>query len=789
MKNPSGGRRLVSSIVGLYVATAWIFAPAIAGAETDAPAVRLQTPQDVPLDDLIITAPSPLIGTGIDRDKVPARTDVLTSGDVAREGAPNALQALQDQVGGVTLDSASGNPYQPTLLYHGFEASPLQGTPQGLAVYLNGIRFNQPFGDTVNWDLIPDLAINRINVEGSNPVFGLNALGGSINVQLKNGFTYHGGELVLAGGSFGQAQAQAQYGVQSQDGSQSLYFAGTALHSDGWRDLQSSDIYNMYADAGFRGDRAEVHVSVTAANTVLNGPGTAPVQLLQVDPQAQFTAPNLIANKYLQLSLSGTYDVTDTLSVQLQTYYANFEQRVVNGNAANDGPCNDGSGLLCNGGGVSTSRGGVLIPDFLAGGPYSELDTQTTTTNAYGASVQATSTDTLLGFDNHLVGGFSFDGGQTDFGATSFLGGLTALDRVFAGPGVAIDEPGVNVPVRVAVTNAYYGAFATDTLNLTPALALTLSGRFNAAEIDLNDQGGGTLTGQHSYNRFNPAAGLTYKLTPWLTAYAGYSEANRAPTPAELSCAGPNDSCSLANFFVGDPDLKQVVARTVEAGVRGSFPAAPDLKLSYNLGVFHTNLDDDIIFINSVTLGRAYFANVGQTRRQGADAGLQLKTSRLLAYANYTYTDATYQSGFVEGGGSNPAADANGNLTVQPGARLPGIPAHQVKLGAQYQLTDKWTVGATGVYSSGAYLFGDEANLTPKLPSYFVMNLNTSYQVTPHVQLFGLVQNVTDQRYYTYGTFSPVGSVPIAQAPNATDPRSYSLAAPIGGFGGVRITF
>ena len=69
------------------------------------------------------------------------------------------------------------------------------------------------------------------------------------------------------------------------------------------------------------------------------------------------------------------------------------------------------------------------------------------------------------------------------------------------------------------------------------------------------------------------------------------------------------------------------------------------------------------------------------------------------------------------------------------------------------------------------------------------MNLSTSYQLTPTVQFFASVENVTDAKYYTYGTFSPTSSVFLAQAPNATNPRAYSPAAPIGGFGGVRITF
>jgi iron complex outermembrane recepter protein len=766
---------------GKFIAPVLILLTGTAAAQT------AQQPPATELPPVEVIGASPLIGSGIDRNTVPAETHVLDSNDLTREGTPDLVNSLNRQVSGVNLDSASGNPYQPTFFYHGYAASPLQGTPQGLAVYVNGVRFNQPFGDTVDWDLIPDIAIDRINLEGSNPVFGLNALGGSVNVQLKNGFNWQGFEADVSGGSFGQIQGEFQYGKQA--GNASTYVAGSVLHQGGWRDLQSTDLQNIFGDVGWRSDRAELHLNITAAHSVLNGPGSSPVQLLAVDPSAQFTAPNQVNNQYASLSLNGTVDITDTTSVQALVYYRYFLQRVTNGNAPNDAPCTDGSGLLCFDGGFSTTLGGAFIPNFLNGGPYSELDDQTTNTNAYGASAQVTNADDVFGLKNNFVAGLSFDGAQTMFSAVSYIGGLTALDRVFVGPGVVIDEPGTNSPVRVAISNATYGLYFADTLNLTPRLALTVSGRFNAALIDLNDQNGGDLTGNHTYNHFNPAAGITYQFAPWLTAYAGYAVANRAPTPAELSCAGPNNSCSLANFFVGDPNLQQVVSYTLEAGLRGNVAPFEGARLSYNLALFRSNLDDDIAFINSVTQGRAYFANIGQTRRQGVDVGAQLKTDRWLAYVAYTYVSATFQSGFVEASGNNPAADANGNLTIRPGNRLPGIPANQLKFGANYKVTDKWTVGASAILASSAFLFGDEANLTPPLPGYFTMNLTTTYQLTKNVQLFAWAENITNARYYTFGTFSPTSSVFLAQAPGATNPRSFSPAAPIGGFGGVRVTF
>lgn len=764
---------------------------ACASAQAQQAPVDATQPLSLTLPPVSIIGASPLLGSGVDRDTVPAESNVLKRDDLNRGGTttPDAVRSLNEQVGGVNLDSASGNPYQPTLFYHGFQASALQGTPQGLAVYVNGVRFNQAFGDTVNFDLLPSLAIDQLNLEGSNPVFGLNALGGALNVQLKNGFTYQGAEIEFSGGSFDSYGGNFQYGRQS--GNSAVYVAASGLHQGGWRDLQSSDLENFYGDIGWRGNKGELHFNALVANSVLNGPGTSPIELLAVDPAAQFTAPNRISNRFAQISLSGDLEISDTVSLQAVTYYNYFLHRVTNGNAPSNLPCDDGSGLLCSSSGPSTTSAGATVPAFLGANPlaYSELDNQTTNTNGYGASVQATDKQTIFGFANHLVAGLSFDGSQTEFTAASLIGGITADTREFVGPGVTIDEPGSNSPVRVGISDAYYGAFIADTFNVTDRLALTASGRFNAAQINLNDQNGGDLTGDHSYQRFNPAGGVTYKLTPWLTAYAGYAEANRAPTPAELSCAGPSESCSLANFFVGDPDLKQVVAHTVEAGLRGTAPVGDTDRLSYNLGFYRSNLDDDILFVNSVTLNRAFFTNVGQTRRQGVDAAIQYKAPRWSAYLAYTYTDATFQSGFVEAAGSNPAADANGNITIGSGNHLPGVPAHQGKLGLTYRLTDQWTISAVGVVQSGTYLFGDEANLTPKLPAFFTLNLSTSYRLTPHVQLFAAVENVTDEKYYSFGTFSPTSAVFLSQAPNANNPRAYSPAAPVGGFGGVRITF
>src|ERR1700749_69850 len=190
-------------------ALALLVLSAVAAAQ-DTASTDAETPLTLPPVEVV--GATPLLGSGVDRDKVPAETQVLTDQDISRNGYPQMLPALEEKVPGVTLDNAAGNPFQPNLYYHGFLASPLQGNPQGQAVYLNGVRFNQPFGDTVNWDLIPDIAIDRMDLVGSNPVFGLNALGGALSVRTKNGFTYHGGEIDLLCGALAHSPGEVPNG-------------------------------------------------------------------------------------------------------------------------------------------------------------------------------------------------------------------------------------------------------------------------------------------------------------------------------------------------------------------------------------------------------------------------------------------------------------------------------------------------------------------------------------------------------------------------------------------------
>src|SRR6478609_10500763 len=277
-------------------------------------------------------APTPITGLGIDRNKVPAMVQTLPAEDFSRTYSPNVVETFVQRIPGVTTNNVQGNEFATDLRYRGFAASPVQGTPQGLAVYMQGIRVNEAFGDTVNWDLIPKVAIGRSDIWTNNPAFGLNALGGAISFQMKDGFTYNGTEFDTSGGSYGRVGGSLQYGVRN--GEWGLYLAAEGLKDDGWRLQSPSRLARFYGDLGWKGTDAEIHLVTSAADNFFGVIGPTPVQLLANDYRAIYTWPQTTKNQAELIALNGRYSATDHWTVQSNLYYRRFDQQHVDGNAA-----------------------------------------------------------------------------------------------------------------------------------------------------------------------------------------------------------------------------------------------------------------------------------------------------------------------------------------------------------------------------------------------------------------------------------------------------------------------
>ena len=761
--------------------------------------------------------------------KIPSTVETVTTTDIAADrGTDNVLATLARRTPGINLSDSQGNSNRVDLNYRGFTASPVTGVPQGLAVYQNGVRINEAFGDVVNFDLIPPQAIQRIDVVTGNPVFGLNALGGAVNIQMKNGFTWQGTEITAYGGSDGRVAGSLEYGKVI--GPWSFYFTGDGLNDRGWRYESPSTIGRVYADLGYRSPDSEFHLIGLASRSYYGATAATPVDLTHVNDRAVFTYPQRITTDVGTLQLTGRVDLSPTWDLAGNAYFRRYDQTYIDGNQGNFENCSSRSnfrGSLClqddafNVNAPPASAGtaaraafanqflirgltGNTIP-FLANIPYGTIDTTKTQATGFGGSLQAANRDRIFGLTNSFVIGGSIDAADYSFKSSSTLGVINPDLSVTTNPATQFygNVPGLGstyirtagalglAPSSVSGSNFYLGIYATDTLDLTDRLSLTAGARFNFARILVQDQTGLSpdVTGTHYYNKVNPLAGLTYRFFDALSLYGSYSESNRAPTPLELSCANPSQPCLLPNSLVADPPLKQVTGRTYEAGFRGNLPNVYDGGLvTYKIGGFRTDLTNDIISLATPgNAARAYFVNVPATQRQGFEVGAEYTADWLRVYANYALVDATFQFNGTLSSPNNPLAASNGSITVTRGDKVPLIPDHQIKGGFDVYITPQWKFGLNVSAFSSSYYRGDESNLNRKLPAYYVMNLTTSYQVTKNLEVFGLITNLTNNRYATFGTFAETGSV--TRSFSISDPRTTTLAQPLSIYGGIKYAF
>ncbi len=788
--------------------TPWLLGASLAAMATAARAEEADAGAVV--SEVIVVAPTPLSGGGVDPAKLPGVVESLGDQAFLRTGSLAVTDTLEQRVAGVALSDTQGNGFTRDLNFRGFQASPLQGTPQGLAVYLNGVRLNEAFGDSVNWDLVPEIAIARADLFTANPAFGLNALGGAVTLRGKSGFDTPGGGPILQAGSFGRVYGAAEQGWSS--GPWGVYLAADGGHERGWRDHSPSDVARVFGDLGWKGGDAEAHLFALAADNRFGVVGPTPVDLLENDRDAVYTYPQKTRNKTLMVGLDGSKKLSEHWSAQASGYVRRFRQRHVDGNDGDFEGCsrqatNPLFNTLCLEDDsfpdairppaaafqVQTLTGTPIgCPPILAGQnrpcngiPYGSVDRTRTRADTYGVAFQTTSDAPLMGRTNAFAAGVSLDHGRARFSSNSTLGLIQEDLLVDATPG---SIPGVGQlirtagavaysPVEARTRTTYLGAYATDTWDVTGRLSLTLSARFNHAHVKVRDLTGASpeINGTHDFDRFNPAGGFAWRFAEGVSLYGGYAETNRAPTALELGCSDPARPCLLENALVSDPPLDQVVAKTLEAGLRGR--SGP---LKWRVGVFQADNTNDIVALASDIQGRGYFANVPKTRRRGAEASADYTRDTWQLYAAASHIAATYRfSGDLPSG--SPFADDDGNVQVEPGDRIGAIPGWRLKLGGDWAVTPAVTLGADLVAVGPQRLAGDESNEDTRLRSYRIVGLHAEWRATRGVTLFARVDNLFDSRRATYGTyFEPDG---VENAPNSpldddADTRTVSPLTP-----------
>jgi outer membrane receptor protein involved in Fe transport len=731
---------------------------------------------------------------------VPSAVTNVTDTEIEREGKGSIQQALQQQVPSVIISDAAGNPLRSEVSFRGFDASPVSGRAQGLAVYQNGVRINEAFGDTVYWDVIPSNAIASMSVVSNNPSFGLNALGGAVSILMKDGFSYQGGEIDLMGGSFGRRQIGVQAGAASDNAA--VYVATEGIKDDGFRDFADSEVKRFYGDVGLKGTFAEVHFNLTAAKNEFGVTTAAPVELLARDWSNTFTSPQISALEVFMPTLSGSVKATNTLTFSGVGYYRHLKNNVIDGNVteidecANPGPF---QGFLCLEEADAepgedprvTRAGGGFIGDDEVEGPLGSIESLNTESRSWGGAVEAVEKAPLFDRPNQFLVGLSYDHGRSNYTTSSELGNI-GPKYVVEGSGVIVGGPLELAPRDIDTENTYWGLYFSNALDVTDRLTVTFGGRYNHATIKLTDNTGDfeDLNATTKYQRFNPMAGANYKLLQNVSLYGGYSESNRAPTPAELGCAEPEFPCLIESFLTDDPPLEQVIGRTAEIGLRGQ-GLYDGGAYTWSAGLFRTLASDDILPI--MQNNRIFFVNGGDTLRQGVELAASYETRKWQVYASYAFVDATLDKC------TNPDEDGLCAF-LEEGDRLPGIPRHRFKAGFDYWLTSKWRFGADLVAAGNQPLFPNDISHAAQeegddvetlLGGYTRVDLHTSNDINKNVQLYGLIKNLFDQRYGLYGTFFDTEEVsPIDVALGGAgleDPRSISPSMPFAVYGGLRI--
>lgn len=770
-----------------------------------------------------VVSATPLTGVDLTADQIASPVQTASSAEIRNSGALDLADFLNRRLNGVYFNETQANPFQPDVNYRGYTASPLLGTPEGISVYVDGVRQNQPFGDVVSWDLIPKDAISEVTlVPGSDPLFGLNTLGGALSITTKSGNTNPGISGSVLYGSSGRKAVEGEWGGGEATGF-NWFLSGMGFHESGWRYASPSDVRQGFARLGWRTTKTDLALTISYAYNTLLGNGVQDYRLLSQNYTSSYSVSDSTANRSPSFNFIARHFFSDALSVSGNAWYRNIRTETINPNFNGDSAGNDiyqptadeqaalsaagYTGFPTSGANISNTpfpKWPCIAEAIIPGGnPDGSCDG----VNIYGKEVQnefgisgqfSLNSDTRIGH-NLFAAGALFDGGVIDYTQTTAFAYVNpdySLTNVPAWQDSAVDLHGIT---------PNWSLYFTDTLTLRKNINVTVSGRYNRATVNNTDQlnpiaGPGSLTGDYTFQRFNPAVGLTWSPVSSVNVYARYAQGSRAPTSIELGCADPAAPCSLPNSLSSDPPLAQVLTYTWEAGLRGKWQSSLFGRLGWNFDGFHAENHNDILFIAAPITGTGYFQNFAKTRREGVDASIDGSVNRFAWGLDWTLLSATYQSIEVLDGSANNTNDValrgypglDGVITVHPGNRIPLIPKHTGKAYLEFQPISQLGFDLNEVVVSSSYARGNENNAYQAdgmyyqgpgvSPGYAITNFRVHYDFAKHFQLALQIDNLFDHKYYTSAQLSGTaltaqGAVQSAPYP-AYDSGPYAGSAP-----------
>lgn len=704
-----------------------------------APPSSPESPEDViRLPEVTVAAPARLPGSPLPLTQVPASVQVITHDELRASGITTLQEALT-RLPGVTLNDQQGNSSQFDLSFRGFQATPVTGVPQGVSVFVDGVRVNEPTVEEVNFDLLPLDDIERIElIRGPDAVFGRNTLGGAINIVTRRGAPVREVEAEASGGSFGRQKYRARLG--GAEGPFDYYIAISYFSENGWRDESAAHSLKVFSKGGLRTGGTDATLSFQYAENRIEQPGSLPLSELQQHRTLNFTGGDFFKPHMYAVTTNVRQELGERWALAVNAFWRYLDAEQFNVNLS---------------------------------GP----NTRSFTRNAsVGGGLEVTRDARILGRQNRLVSG---------------------VDYIHHNSRVKVfeeEEDGTReVESDVRDYQHAFGVYLQDTLETArdvllagDSLVLTAAVRWDWLRHDIEDRSPSDrpdASGVHTFSRANPRFGINYNISGDLGVYFVYSEGFRAPAFLELTCAGPAAICpGLQAGVAQDPPLDPVKARNYEVGVRGRRAGWLEGELTF----YRTDVRDDIFAVTPTGTTGLFFQNVGNTRRQGLEAALRITPFRPLTLsANYTLTDATFRDDIELATPRLTAGCAAPPCTqpVRAGNELPLTPRHRVGAGLDYRLTDWLTLWASMQWVGAQRLRGDEENVERELSPYTVVNAGLRARWKGFTG-FVTINNVLNEEYETFGTFAP-----NAKAAGTPIEPFLTPAAPINVVGGLSYRF
>ena len=536
----------------------------------------------------ILPSAGPTVGSG-----VPARVTVLNRKDL-EANEPRLLTDLLVSQSGFSSYDDLGSSAKMSLASRGFFASPVVGLPQGISVFLDGVRQNEPDAAQVNFDLLPMEHLTRVELlSGTASLLGRNSLGGAINLVSNQGGGPTRGELEVSGGNYTTLGTDASVTGSLGQGKWSYYAGGGYDRENGWRQDTFSKQFNGFFNLGRLTERWGVRLQGYGARSRAETAGSLPESVYRVNADSNLTTGDYEDLNNLQLALSG-YTRAARSQLSASVYIRRHHAERFNVNQAAD-PDNIGK---------SNNRTLGANVDY-------RIDRQLGSGKLglrFGGDGSASRTAVELFADSTKFGGPST---QTTF----------------------VKSPTWDV-----------GAFGIADYTTGP-VTFSAGARYDYVRIPFRNQLDGSRDTTSSYSRLSPRGGISLAASQNLTLYGSVGTSFRAPAVIELACADENEPCPLPFALGDDPPVKPVRAITYELG--GKLIAGSTI---FTASAYRTDVKDDIyLFASDTSISgssiEGFFGNLGKTRR----AGLEFSAQTFLAgghtlYANYAYTRATFQS-------------------------------------------------------------------------------------------------------------------------------------------------